>query len=105
MADHLCVIVRSRPGEDERSFSTRLSILWSRLLRESPDEFEKVYAEMTQFARAGDCLTRTYLVHEDGIDRIERELAAAGLEHAPVDRDDLYSKYEAVAPEWMQIEH
>jgi hypothetical protein len=36
---------------------------------------------------------------------LERELAAAGVEHAPIDRDDVYTKYEAVPPEWMQIEH
>ena len=36
---------------------------------------------------------------------LESELAAAGLDHEPIDRDDLYSKYEASPPEWMQIEH
>ena len=30
---------------------------------------------------------------------------AARLGHEPIDRDDVYSKYEAVPPEWMWIEH
>ena len=31
--------------------------------------------------------------------------AAANVGHAPIDRDDTYSKFEAVPPDWMWIEH
>ena len=46
-----------------------------------------------------------YLAEETVVGVLEPELAAAGLEHDPIDRDDVYSKYEAVSPDWMQIEH
>jgi len=38
-------------------------------------------------------------------DLLEREFATAGVRHLPIDRDELYSKYEATPPEWMWIEH
>jgi hypothetical protein len=50
-------------------------------------------------------MTRQYLVEAEVIDLLERELAAVGLAHEPLDRDEVYSKYEAAPPEWMWIEH
>jgi len=52
-----------------------------------------------------DRLSRKYLVEADVIGVLEPELAAAGIEHAPIDPDDLYSKYEAASPDWFWIEH
>jgi len=75
------------------------------MLRTRLDEFEKVYAETTRFEQTGDRRTRRYAVEDSVIATLEQELARAGIEHDPVDRDDVYSKYETVAPEWMQIEH
>jgi hypothetical protein len=105
MDDYVCVTVHSRPGESEADFSARLSRLWTHMLRTLPGEFERVYAETTRFERAGDRLSRKYLAELDVADRLEAEFAEAAVDHEPIDRDDLYSKYEAAPPEWMQIEH
>jgi hypothetical protein len=93
--DHLCIDVRSKPGESKDEFHKRLIEFWSRLLRTRPDDYKRVYAESD----------RKYLVHADIADLLEAELARAGLDHDPIDRDDLYSKYEAAPPEWFQIPH
>jgi hypothetical protein len=103
--EYLCLTVLSNPGESEADFSSRLSRFWTHMLRKYKPDFEKVYAETTEFEPSGDCLSRMYLFHEDVIARLEAELQAAGLSHEPIDRDEVYSKYEAVPPEWMQIEH
>jgi hypothetical protein len=105
MDDYLCLTILSRTGESETDFSGRLSRFWTHMLRDFKADFEKVYAETTQFETQGDCLSRMYLCREEVIDRIEAELKAAGLAYEPIDRDEVYSKYEAVPPEWMQIEH
>jgi hypothetical protein len=103
--EFVCLTVRSAPGEAQADFSARLSRFWTHMLRTRPDDFEKVYAETTAFEPAGDRLARTYAVREEVVALLERELAAAGVEHDPVDRDEAYSKYEITAPDWMQIEH
>jgi hypothetical protein len=103
--EFVCVTVRSAAGEGEADFSARLSRFWTHMLRTRPDDFEKVYAETTRFELAGDRRTRRYAVEDSVVDLLEGELKRVGLEHEPVDRDDVYSKYETVAPEWMQIEH
>jgi hypothetical protein len=105
MDDYLCITVLSNPGEAQADFSARLSRFWTHMLRNHKDEFEKVYAEMTAFEPHGDRLGRQYLVEEGVADLLEREFAAAGLGHQPIDRDDVYSKYEATPPDWMWIEH
>jgi hypothetical protein len=105
LVDYLCLTVLSNAGESRVDFSNRLSRFWTHMLRNFKADFEKVYAETTEFELAGDCLSRMYLFHEDVIVRLETELQAAGLTHEPIDRDEVYSKYEAVPPEWMQIEH
>jgi len=103
--EYISLTVWSRAGESQADFSGRLSRFWTHMLRQRLDDFEKVYAEMTTFAEQGGRWGRQYLAEETVIDVLEQELAAAGLEHDPIDRDDVYSKYEAVSPEWMQIEH
>lgn len=105
MSEYVCITVRSRPGEAEGEFSARLSRLWTAMLRNHQDEFEKVYAETTAFETAGGRLSRQYLAELAVVELLEEELAAAGIEFDAIDREDLYSKYEAVSPEWMQIEH
>ena len=105
MDDYVCVTVCARPGEAEADFAARLSHFWTDMLRGRPDEFERVYAEATKFERRGDRLARQYLAELGVADLLERELAAAGLEHEPIDRNDLFTKYEASPPDWMQIEH
>jgi hypothetical protein len=105
MDDYVYVVVQSHPGEGEADFSARLSRFWTHMLRDLPDEFERVYAETTKFARSDGRLSRTYLAELDVADRLEAEFAEAGIDHEPIDRDDLYPKYEAAPPDWMQIEH
>jgi hypothetical protein len=103
--DYLSLVVRSRPGEDEAAFKTRLSEFWTGMLRNHPDEFEKVYAETVRFEADGDQRTRKYLFEASVADLLEEKLSAAALDHEPIDRDDVYSKYEATPPDWMWIEH
>ena len=103
--EFVCITVRSTAGEGEADFSARLSRFWTHMLRTRLTDFEKVYAETTRFEIHGQSRTRKYAVEESVVEVLESELARAGLEHEPVDRDDVYSKYETVAPEWMQIEH
>lgn len=105
MDEYVCITVHGKPGEEEEAFSARLSRFWTHMLRQYKEDFEKVYAETTEFGRIHECLSRQYLAEDEVVDLIEKELATAGLDVLPIDRDDVYSKYEAVAPEWMQIEH
>jgi hypothetical protein len=103
--EFICLTVRARPGESEIDFAARLCRFWTHMLRNRPDEFENVYAEATKFESSDGCLTRQYLVRDEVVDVVTQELAAAVVEYAPVDRDDVYTKYEATSPHWMQIEH
>jgi hypothetical protein len=103
--EYVCVTVRSRPGEGTADFAARLSHFWTHMLRNHKGDFERVYAETTCFAEDAGRWTRQYLVADEVVSLLERELQAAGLDHAPTDRDEVFTKYEAVPPEWMQIEH
>jgi hypothetical protein len=103
--EYVCITVLSAPGESQPEFSARLSRFWTHMLRSFKADFEKVYAEKAAFEEKTRRLTRQYLARDEVVPLLETEFAKAGIEHEPVDRDDTYSKYEAVAPEWMQIEH
>jgi hypothetical protein len=103
--EYLCVTVRSQPGETEADFKARLSRFWTHMLRNRKPDFEKIYAETTAFEKEGGRLTRKYLVREEVVAVLEPEMAVAAVEHGPIDRDEVYTKYEAVSPEWMQVEH
>jgi hypothetical protein len=103
--EFVCLTVVAAPGENQAEFSARLSHFWTHMLRTRLDDFEKVYAETTQFEQLATRWTRRYAVEESVVELLETELKRADLEYQPVDRDDVYSKYETVAPEWMQIEH
>jgi len=103
--EYLCLTLLARPGEGQADFAARLSRFWTHMLRNRPDDYKKVYAESKTFDKSGERLSRQYLVQEDAVAILEYEMHQAGLEHEPIDRDELYSRYEAVASEWMQIEH
>jgi hypothetical protein len=75
------------------------------MLRAREADFEKVYAETVAFEREGDRLARKYLVEAEVAPVLESEFRAAAMDYAPIDPDDLYSKYEATPPEWFWIEH
>jgi hypothetical protein len=102
---YLCLTVLSRTGEAEAQFSARLSRFWTHMLRNFKADFEKVYAETTSSEQSADRLSRMYLIMDAVRDRLETELNAARIEYEPIDADEVYSKYEASPPEWMQIEH
>jgi hypothetical protein len=103
--DYLCLTVLSKPGESGPDFSSRLSRFWTHMLRNFKTDFEKVYAETCRFEQAGDRWSRQYLFEESVLQRLTAELPSAEMDFEPIDRDDVYSKYEASPPEWMQIEH
>jgi hypothetical protein len=105
MDEYLCITMVSQPGESQADFSARLSAFWTHMLRNHADEFEKVYAETTAFDSKSGRLTRQYLVEQGVADLLEREFIAGGVDHEPIDRDEVYSKYEATPPDWMWIEH
>jgi hypothetical protein len=103
--EYLLLTVKSQTGEAEDRFNGRLIAFWSHFLRTRPAEYQRVYAETTRFEAVGDRVTRQYLVAADVVDVVTEHLAAAGVAHEPLDRDDLYSKYEATPPQWFQIPH
>jgi hypothetical protein len=103
--EYLSLTLLSLPGETEADFKRRLSGFWTHMLRNRPDDYEKVYAETAAFERHGEGLSRKYLIEAGVSDLLTRELRAQKLEFLPVDEDDVYSKYEATPPEWFWIEH
>jgi hypothetical protein len=104
--EYVCITVLSRPDEAEADFKARLSRFWTHMLRTRKADFEKVYAETNEFEEQhGGRRSRQYLAELGVADVVEAELGAAGIDFEPVDREELFSKYEAVPPEWMQIEH
>ncbi len=103
--EYVILTVRGRPGEGEAAFKSRLTAFWTHVLRTRPDDYEGVYAEATRYGRDGDAVTRQYFVAADALDAVLAELAAAAVDNAPADRDDLYSKYEATSPDWFQLDH
>ena len=105
MDEYVCITVLSKPGESEADFAARLSRLWTHMLRVRKPDFEKVYAETTEFEESGGRWARQYLAELAVAGVVESELQAGGLDFEPIDRDEVYSRYEAVPPEWMQIEH
>jgi hypothetical protein len=105
MDEYHCITVLSRQGESQSAFAARLSQLWTHMLRQRKGDFEKVYAETTEYEDAGGRWARQYLVETSVVDVVEGELRSAGVDCEPIDRDELFSKYEATPPEWMQIEH
>jgi len=105
MDEYLMLSVLSAPGESKETFSRRLSTFWTQILRQYPEDFEKVFAETTSFELHGNQLERQYLIEPDVLDLLEKELSTAGIGLKPVDPDEIFSRYEAVSPQWMQIEH
>lgn len=105
MEEYVCIEVQSREGESRESFSARLSDFWTQMLRRHEEQFEKVFAEAAEFEGGQSQWSRRYLAEESVVEFLVLQLRAAGLTPAPIDPHDTYSKYEAVAPDWMQIEH
>jgi hypothetical protein len=105
MDEYVCITVLSNPGESEAEFSARLSRFWTHMLRTRKADFEKVYAETTVFERSSDHFTRQYLAEIGVVGLLEKEMGSADIALEPISLDEIFSKYEAVSPDWMQIEH
>ena len=105
MTEYVCLTLLAEPGESEAAFKGRLAAFWTHMIRNRPDDYERVYSEAVAFETEGGRLCRRYMVATEAIEGLGRELAAHRVAAAPVDADDLYSKAEASAPEWFQIEH
>ena len=105
MTEYLSVTLLGNPGESEAAFTSRLTAFWTHMLRNRPDDYEKVFAEASRFGIEGGRVSRQYLVEADVIDAVAVELSVYDIQYAEVDRDDTYSKYEAATPDWFQIEH
>jgi hypothetical protein len=103
--DYLCLTVKSHSGENAESFNRRLITFWSQMLREQKDAYVRVYAETSLLGAHGDRASRQYLVGADAIATIERSLGEAGVDHDPIDADEMYSRFEATSPDWFQIPH
>lgn len=105
MEEFVCISVWGKPGEEELSLKQRLTHFWTGILREIPDEFEKVYAESIEFEKEGAKTCRRYAIEPDVVDLFVGKLAGSGFEVSPYGDDDIYTKHELPATEWWQIEH
>ena len=105
MSEYLCLTLLANAGEPEAAFKARLAVFWTHMLRNKPDDYEKVYAEATRFGSTDDRVSRQYMVEAEVAAMLAAELTANGIALVPVDLDDAYSKYEAAGPDWFQIEH
>lgn len=105
MSEYVCVTVLGNPGESEAAFKARLTAFWTHMLRNKPDDYERVYAEATRFGATGGKVSRQYMVEADAAGVVTAEMAANGIAFEPIDPDDTYTKYEAASPDWFQIEH
>jgi hypothetical protein len=105
VTDYLCVTLLGQSGETQSAFKARLTAFWTHMLRNRPDDYERVYAEATAFGDHEGRPSRQYMVEVAGADVLVNELRAANLDFLPIDEDDTYSKYEATSPDWFQIEH
>lgn len=105
MTEYLCLNLLANPSETESAFKARLATFWTHMLRNKPDDYEKVYAEATRFTAVDGRVSREYMVEAEAVAVLISELTAGGIAMAPVDVDDIYTKYEATSPDWFQIEH
>ncbi|MBA4191002.1 MAG: hypothetical protein C0467_23705 [Planctomycetaceae bacterium] len=105
MTEYVCLTVLADPGEGEPAFKARLTVFWTHMLRNKPDDYERVYAEASRFGVVEGCVSRQYMVEADAITAVIAELMDSGIAFTPIDEDDTYTKYEATSPDWFQIEH
>jgi hypothetical protein len=105
MTEYLCVTLLARAGETEDAFKTRLTVFWTHLIRTQPDTYAAVFAEAKAFDTTDDRVSRAYMVEAGAADAVAEALTTNGVEAAPVDADDVYTKYEASGSEWFQIAH
>ena len=103
--EFLCLTLVASPGESEAAFKSRLVAFWTHMIRNRLADYEKVYSEATEFETEDGKVARRYMVEPAVVPALAAELAGQGIDHLPVDPDDLYSKAEASSSDWFQIEH
>jgi spore coat polysaccharide biosynthesis protein SpsF (cytidylyltransferase family) len=104
-AEYVCLTLLAEEQESREAFQARLTQLWTEVLRQQPQVYEQVYAEAVEFSQHQGRWARQYMVALDAVDALLEEVSRRKIAFAPVDREDLYSRYEASGPEWYQIEH
>ncbi len=105
MSEYLCLTLMAEAGETESAFKARLTAFWSHVIRTLPDTYEAVYAEAKHFDSTDGRVSRQYMVEVDATTAVTEALTQQGIATAPVDADDIYTKYEASGSEWFQIDH
>lgn len=105
LTEYVRLTLVASAGESEPSFKARLTAFWTHMLRNKPDDYERVFAEATRFEIENNRMKREYLVETDVVESLSAELLTHTIEFAPVDRDDTYTKYEATSPDWFQLDH
>ena len=100
-----CLTILAQPGESESTFRSRLTSLWTHMLRNHPSEYEKVYSEAVDFEEEKGRVARQYMIEPGVAELLLGELKAKGFEWLPIDEDEEYSKAEASSSDWFQIEH
>lgn len=105
MTEYLCLTLLANAGEPEPAFKSRLTAFWTHLLRTQPDAYEALYAEATAFEVTKNRISRAYMVEADTAQLLVEALRANGIEVAPLDPGDTYTKHEASGSEWFQVEH
>jgi hypothetical protein len=105
MTEYLSLTLLADPAESEAAFKARLAAFWTHMIRNKPQDYEKVFAEATEFGSEDGRVSRQYMVEAATIHALLREVSASRIAHLPVDPDETYSKYEASGPDWFQIDH
>jgi hypothetical protein len=105
MTEYLSLTLIADPGESETAFKARLATFWTHMIRNKPDDYEKVFAEATAFATEAGRVSRQYMVEAAAIDAVLKEASASRIAYLPIDPDETYTKYEASGPDWFQIDH
>ncbi len=105
MTEYLCLTLLARAEEAEDAFKARLTAFWTHVIRTQPDTYDAVFAEAKAFDTTDGRRSRAYMVETSAIDAVTQALAANGVDCAPLDTDDVYTKYEASGSEWFQIAH
>ncbi len=105
MIEYVCLTLLAEPGETEAAFKSRLTALWSHMLKTTPDDYERIYSEAVGFEREGAKVARRYMIDPEVLGLLQPLLKSLKIASLPVDADDLYSKAEASSNEWFQLEH
>ena len=69
MTEYLSLTLLADSGESEAAFKARLAAFWTHMIRNKPDDYEKVFAEATKFGSEDGRISRQYMVEAAAIRR------------------------------------